>query len=104
MARAKKHRRFTRNSLSVSAKIGELGADIATNVAELKATSEMLQNVLSTVIDMLRPPPPPEADMAYETKDEESSGVTVMFDTLVNDVEAETQEAKLEGKDAQGEY
>merc|ERR1740130_2450571 len=48
--------------------------------------------------------PPPAADMAYKTKGEESSGVIVMIDTLVNDVETEMQEAKLEEKDAQGDY
>jgi chromosome segregation ATPase len=50
------------------------------------------------------PPPPPAADLAYKTKGEESSGVIVMIDTLVNDVEKEMQEAKLEEKDAQGDY
>merc|ERR1719198_1592466 len=50
------------------------------------------------------PPPPPEADLAYKTKGEESAGVITMIDTLVNDVEKEMQEAKLEEKDAQGDY
>jgi len=50
------------------------------------------------------PPPPPAADMAYKTKGEESSGVIVMIDTLVNDVETEMQESKLEEKDSQGDY
>merc|ERR1719326_2213752 len=48
--------------------------------------------------------PPPAADLAYKTKGEESSGVIVMIDTLVNDVEKEMQVAKLEEKDAQGDY
>merc|ERR1711920_1147406 len=50
------------------------------------------------------PPPPPEADLAYKTKGEESSGVIVMIDTLINDVEKDMQEAELEEKDAQGDY
>merc|ERR1719473_2371567 len=50
------------------------------------------------------PPPPPEADLAYKTKGEESQGVIRMIDLLVNDVETEMQEAKLEEKDAQGGY
>jgi len=50
------------------------------------------------------PPPPPAADMAYKTKGEESGGVIAMIDTLVNDVEKEMLEAKLEEKDAQGDY
>jgi chromosome segregation ATPase len=50
------------------------------------------------------PPPPPAADLAYKTKGEESTGVITMIDTLVNDVETEMQEAKLEEKDAQSDY
>jgi len=50
------------------------------------------------------PPPPPEADLAYKTKGEESQGVIRMIDLLVNDVETEMQEAKLEEKDGQGGY
>merc|ERR1719329_1284339 len=50
------------------------------------------------------PPPPPAADLAYKAKNEESTGVIVMIDTLVNDVEKEMQEAKLEEKDAQSDY
>jgi len=50
------------------------------------------------------PPPPPAADLAYKTKGEESSGVITMIDTLVNDVETEMQQAKLEEKDAQSDY
>merc|ERR1719223_2702491 len=50
------------------------------------------------------PPPPPAADLAYKAKGEESTGVIVMIDTLVNDVEKEMQEAKLEETDAQSDY
>jgi len=50
------------------------------------------------------PPPPPAADLAYKTKGEESSGVIRMIDMLVNDVEKEIQESKLEEKDAQSDY
>jgi chromosome segregation ATPase len=50
------------------------------------------------------PPPPPEANLAYKTKGEESAGVIQMIDNLVNDVEKDMQEAELEEKDAQGDY
>merc|ERR1719223_2657006 len=54
--------------------------------------------------DGAAPPPPPEADLAYKTKGEESSGVIRMIDMLVNDVEKDIQESKLEEKDAQSDY
>merc|ERR1719265_1420013 len=50
------------------------------------------------------PPPPPEANLAYKTKGEESSGVIQMIDTIVNDVEKENQVMKLEEEDAQDDY
>jgi septal ring factor EnvC (AmiA/AmiB activator) len=50
------------------------------------------------------PPPPPEANLAYKNKGEESSGVIQMIDTLVNDVEKENQVMKLEEEDAQDDY
>jgi len=50
------------------------------------------------------PPPPPEANLAYKTKGEESSGVITMIDNLVNDVEKENQVMKLEEEDAQDDY
>merc|ERR1719353_2473925 len=49
-------------------------------------------------------PPPPDADLSYKTKGEESGGVIAMIDTLVNDVEREMQEAKLEETNAQVDY
>jgi len=50
------------------------------------------------------PPPPPEANLAYKTKGEESAGVIQMIDNLVNDVEKENQVMKLEEEDAQDDY
>jgi chromosome segregation ATPase len=50
------------------------------------------------------PPPPPEANLAYKTKGEESSGVIQMIDNIVNDVEKENQVMKLEEEDAQDDY
>jgi len=50
------------------------------------------------------PPPPPEANLAYSTKGEESSGVIQMLDNIVNDVETDIQTAELEEKDAQQDY
>ena len=50
------------------------------------------------------PPAAPEANLAYATKGEESSGVIRLLDNLINDVETEMQQAELEEKDAQGDY
>merc|ERR1719399_396544 len=70
------------------------------------APTEAPGGIAGTGIGLMQaaPPPPPAADLAYKTKGEESAGVIVMIDTLVNDVETEMQEAKLEEKDAQGDY
>jgi len=86
----------------------ELSEDeqITLNMGGTLAPTEAPGGIAGTGIGLMQaaPPPPPEADMAYKTKGEESSGVIVMIDTLVNDVETEMQEAKLEEKDAQGDY
>merc|ERR1719313_590306 len=49
-------------------------------------------------------PPPPEANLAYQKKGEESSGVIRLIDLLINDVEKDIQVADLEEKDAQKDY
>jgi hypothetical protein len=79
---------------------------ITLNMGGTLAPTEAPGGIAGTGIGFMQaaPPPPPEADLAYKTKGEESSGVIVMIDTLVNDVETEMQEAKLEEKDAQGDY
>jgi len=79
---------------------------ITLNMGGTLAPTEAPGGIAGTGIGLMQaaPPPPPEADMAYKTKGEESSGVIQMIDTLVNDVETEMQEAKLEEKDAQGDY
>jgi len=86
----------------------ELSEDeqITLNMGGTLAPTEAPGGIAGTGIGLVQaaPPPPPEADLAYKTKGEESSGVIVMIDTLVNDVETEMQEAKLEEKDAQGDY
>merc|ERR1740138_943559 len=86
----------------------ELSEDeqITLNMGGTLAPTEAPGGIAGTGIGFMQaaPPPPPEADLAYKTKGEESSGVIVMIDTLVNDVETEMQEAKLEEKDAQGDY
>merc|ERR1740127_455808 len=86
----------------------ELSEDeqITLNMGGTLAPTEAPGGIAGTGIAALQaaPPPPPEANLAYKTKGEESSGVIVMIDTLVNDVETEMQEAKLEEKDAQGDY
>jgi chromosome segregation ATPase len=50
------------------------------------------------------PPPPPEANLAYSTKGEETAGVIQMMDNLIADVEKDMQTMDLEEKDAQGDY
>merc|ERR1719181_546253 len=50
------------------------------------------------------PPAAPEANLAYKTKGEESSGVIRLLDNLINDVETEMQQAELEEKDGQSDY
>jgi len=79
---------------------------ITLNMGGTLAPTEAPGGIAGTGIGLMQaaPPPPPEADLAYKTKGEESSGVIVMIDTLVNDVETEMQEAKLEEKDAQDDY
>jgi len=79
---------------------------ITLNMGGTLAPTEAPGGIAGTGIGLMQaaPPPPPEANLAYKTKGEESSGVIVMIDTLVNDVETEMQEAKLEEKDAQGDY
>merc|ERR1719218_430220 len=50
------------------------------------------------------PPPPPEANLAYQKKGEESNGVIRLIDMIINDVDKENQVMELEEKDAQGDY
>jgi len=61
-------------------------------------------NSLSQVSLKVAPPPPPEANLAYSTKGEESSGVIRLLDNLINDVETEIQQAALAEKDSQSDY
>jgi len=81
---------------------------ITLNMGGTLAPTEAPGGIAGTGIGLLQgdaaPPPPPAADLAYKTKGEESSGVIRMIDLLVNDVEKEIQESKLEEKDAQGDY
>merc|ERR1719473_1162580 len=81
---------------------------ITLNMGGTLAPTEAPGGIAGTGIGLLQngaaPPPPPEANLAYKTKGEESSGVIVMIDTLINDVEKDMQEAELEEKDAQGDY
>jgi predicted nucleic acid-binding Zn-ribbon protein len=81
---------------------------ITLNMGGTLAPTEAPGGIAGTGIGLLQgqaaPPPPPEANLAYKTKGEESSGVIVMIDTLINDVEKENQVMKLEETDAQGDY
>jgi len=81
---------------------------ITLNMGGTLAPTEAPGGIAGTGIGLLQgdaaPPPPPAADLAYKTKGEESSGVIRMIDMLVNDVEKEITEMKLEEKDAQGDY
>jgi len=51
-----------------------------------------------------QPPPPPEADLGYKKKGEESSGVIRLIDMIIADVSKETQVMEMEEKDAQKDY
>merc|ERR1719465_199850 len=83
---------------------------ITLNMGGTLAPTEALGGIAGTGIGFVQAhngaasPPPPAADLAYKTKGEESAGLITMIDTLVNDVEKEMQVAKLEEKDAQGDY
>jgi chromosome segregation ATPase len=86
----------------------ELSEDeqITLNMGGTLAPTEAPGGIAGTGIGFVQaaPPPPPEANLAYKTKGEESSGVITMIDTLINDVEKENQVMKLEEEDAQGDY
>merc|ERR1711957_850711 len=97
-------------SLYKAAPKRELSEDeqITVNMGGTLAPTEAPGGIAGTGIGLVQggaaPPPPPAADLAYKTKGEESSGVIRMIDLLVNDVEKELTEMKLEEKDAQGDY
>jgi len=88
----------------------ELSEDeqITLNMGGTLAPTEAPGGIAGTGIGLVQngaaPPPPPAANLAYKTKGEESSGVIVMIDTLINDVEKENQVMKLEEEDAQSDY
>merc|ERR1719261_2325959 len=88
----------------------ELSEDeqITLNMGGTLAPTEAPGGIAGTGIGLLQngaaPPPPPEANLAYKTKGEESAGVITMIDTLINDVEKENQVMKLEEEDAQSDY
>jgi len=86
----------------------ELSEDeqITLNMGGTLAPTEAPGGIAGTGIGLVQaaPPPPPEANLAYKTKGEESAGVITMIDTLINDVEKENQVMKLEEEDAQGDY
>merc|ERR1719231_2192668 len=75
----------------------ELSEDeqITLNMGGTLAPTEAPGGIAGTGIGFVQshaaPPPPPEADLAYKTKGEESAGVITMIDTLINDVEKENQ-------------
>jgi hypothetical protein len=50
------------------------------------------------------PPPPPEANLAYNKKGEESNGVIAMIDLLKSDLEKENLELEMTEKNAQEDY
>jgi len=86
----------------------ELSEDeqITLNMGGTLAPTEAPGGIAGTGIGLMQaaPPPPPEANLAYKAKGEESSGVITMIDTLINDVEKENQVMKLEEEDAQSDY
>jgi len=54
--------------------------------------------------DQAEPGPAPEAPAAFEKKSEESNGVIALMDSLVRDLDKESQIAETEEKDAQADY
>jgi septal ring factor EnvC (AmiA/AmiB activator) len=50
------------------------------------------------------PPPPPEANLAYQKKGEESNGVIAMIDLLKGDLAKENLELEMTEKNAQEDY
>merc|ERR1740133_558029 len=62
--------------------------------------------VLASVSEhgVAKPAPPPEAPGAYKKKSGESGGVIAMIDLIVKDLDKEMTVAKVEEKDAQGDY
>jgi len=81
---------------------------ITVNMGGTLAPTEAPGGIAGTGIGFVQngaaPPPPPAANLAYKAKGEESTGVITMIDTLINDVEKENQEMKLEEADAQDDY
>jgi len=74
---------------------------------QLSENEQIIENMGYTQISAhggVAPPAAPEANLAYTTKSEESTGVIRMLDNLINDVETGMQEADLEEKDAQKDY
>merc|ERR1719324_904165 len=54
--------------------------------------------------DQDAPPPPPEADLTYGKKGEESGGVIQMIELLKTDLSKEISEMQVEEKEAQADY
>merc|ERR1719221_2051367 len=54
--------------------------------------------------DVVAPPPPPETWGAYQKKGQEHNGVVAMMDLLVTDLDKDSEEAKVDEKNAQSEY
>jgi len=79
---------------------------ITVNMGGTLAPTAAPGGVAGTGIGLLQgaPPPPPEAGAAYSKKTEESGGVIAMIDLLIADLEKEMTQAKVEEKDAQGDY
>jgi hypothetical protein len=74
---------------------------------DLSESEQIVENFSMTQISLhsgAAPPAAPEANLAYATKGEESSGVIRLLDLLINDVETGMHEAELEEKDGQKDY
>ena len=66
----------------------------------------MPRSIAGTGIGLVQaaPLPPPEANLPYKKKGEESRGVIQMIKTIIADVDKEIQVMQLEEKDAQKDY
>lgn len=79
---------------------------ITLNMGGTLAPTDAPGGIAGTGISALQaqPPPPPEADLGYKKKGEESNGVIRLIDMIIADVEKESQVMQLEEKDAQKDY
>lgn len=80
------------------------GGDLATEAPGGIANTGITALVQLVSSSEAAPAPPPEAAAAYKKKSSESNGVMAMMDILVQDLDTELTEAKVEETNAQESY